>query len=98
MKKDGKYRTLGLKKKQQKTKKMTLKKQKVIYGWLVDPPISLKAAEAVVGRDGKYNKECRCVSFSSGYENNGLLLFLKIGENAEKKKRKRKSFCGVCIL
>ena len=81
---------------------MTLKKQKVIYGWLVDPPISLKAAEAVVGRDGKYNKECRCVSFSSGYENNGLLQFLKIGGTLEhrerKKKRKRKSFCGVCIL
>ena len=64
----------------------------------MDPPISLKAAEAVVGRDGKYNKECRCVSFSSGYENNGLLLFLKIGGTREHRERKKigkgKAFVG----
>lgn len=51
MKKRRKVQNLGFKKKQQKRKK------KVIYGWLVDPPISLKTLEAVVGRDVKCNNE-----------------------------------------
>ena len=33
---------------------------------------------------------CALPIFSSGYENNGLLLFLKIGETREHKERKKK--------
>ena len=50
MKKRRKVQNLGFKKKKPK-------KKKVINGWLVDPPISLKTLEAVVGRDVKCNNE-----------------------------------------